>query len=327
MLIDLDAGLAAILERRMTQYPQHTNRISQLDDPCLRRLYYHRHDWQVQAPPDKGLAGIFATGNILEPVIERICSEIGAASTPPWRIVGSQTATKDRLLERYTISGTVDGFLQVQVDSHWETVGVVDIKTCSPNIYPRLIDFGSLVRYPWTRKWRGQLMLYALANNLGRCYLMLVNKTNLYDLRLIEFPLDLDYAEGLLQKAETINKAVAAGEPPAGVNDPDECPRCPFSSFCAPAVGTGGNLQVVVNDELEAVLERLDELAPATKEAKELERTRDSLLVKGQDVAVGRFLVTWKQGVVRRTAQPASEGVQWRKKIVVGPGTAGDTTT
>jgi len=63
----------------------------------------------------------------------------------------------------------------------------------------------------------------------------------------------------------------------------------------------------------------LDELSPAATEYGELEDLRDKMLVEGQDVACGRFLVTWKELTVNRKAAEASTSTQWRKKIVATP--------
>lgn len=313
--IDITAGLKQLLGSRKKLYPQHVNRISALDDPCLRRLYYMRHDWREATPIDDGLQGIFETGTILEPVIERIVLEVGMASNPRWRIVGSQTPTDDSLLKKYQISGTIDGFLQVEIDGKWVTLGVVDIKTMSPNIFPAINDYRSLNRYPWTRRYRGQLMLYALAHNLDRCFILLVNKTNLYSMKIIDFPLDMEYCERLLNKAQAVNEAIETETPPDGINDPDECPRCRFYSFCHPDLTTGGNLIVSDNEDFEAVLERLAELKPTAKEYADLEKTRDSMLVQGQDVACGRWIITWKKVIAEYKAREARNVEQWRKKI------------
>ena len=315
MIPDITTGIAAVLDGKKRLFPQHVNRISAMDDPCLRRLYYRRHDWDKAEPTPSSLRGIFETGNLLEPVIERIVSEIGQASTPRWRLVGSQTTSNDALLKQYQIAGSIDGFLQVENDGQWETLGVVDIKTMSPNIYPQINSYDDLARYPWTRGYRGQLMLYALAHDLEHCFILPVNKGNLYDLKLIAFPIDMAYLDGLLAKATAVNGAIEAEVPPEGVNDPDVCQRCAWYLFCAPSIETGGNLQVIDDAELEAVLDRLDELGGAVAEYKSLEKTRDQMLTKGQDVACGDFLVTWKKSIVRHKARDASETEQWRKKI------------
>jgi len=305
-----------VLRRDRSNYPVYVNRISQLDDPCCRRLYYERTAWDKKSPPDDGLLGTFATGNALEPVIERIVSTLGEASKPQFRIIASQSATTDDLLHMYQISGRIDGLWQTKENGDWQTEGVVDIKTCHPNIFNQLTDYASLSKYPWTQKYRGQLMLYSFAYNLEHCILLFVNKANLYQIKAIPFDLDYGYLETLLQKAETVNKAVDAQEPPAKLNDPDTCPRCPFLSLCCPDFTSKGNLKIEDNEELEAVLYRLNELEPAHAEYKELEKQRDAILVKGRDIVCGPFMVTWTHIEGTRKPSPGGRYEQWRKKIM-----------
>lgn len=326
--IDLASGLHDILAAKKGPRPQHVNRISSLDDPCVRRLYYARAAWDKGSPIDDTLQGIFETGTILEPVIGRILSEVGEAGRPPWRIVGSQVRTRDSLLAKYEISGQIDGFLEAaNGNGTWTTLGVVDIKTMSAHSFAAVREYEDLARYPWTRRWRGQLMLYALAHDLERCFILGVNKTNLYDMRLIEFPLDMEYCEGLLKKAEVVNEAIASGEPPAGVNDPDICPDCPWYAFCAPDLATGGRLTISTSEELAAVLDRLEELKATKAEIASLEAERDSMLLPSENVACGDWLVTWKKLEIHYKAQEARTVEQWRKKIVraAGPKQGGKT--
>jgi len=282
MAVDFSDGLAAVLEPRKRAFPCHVNRISSIDGPCERKLYYQRVAWDKATPIDDGLAGVFQTGNVLEPVIERIVSEVGAASDPPWRVVGAQTPTNDKLLKKYQIAGSIDGFLQVREEAtdRWVTAGVVDIKTSSQNVYPQINSYADLGKFRWTRGYRGQLMLYAFAHDLERCYILFVNKGNLYDLKMIEFGVDLAYVERLLQRAERVNDAIKAEDPPEGVNDPDVCPDCPWLAHCAPSYETGGNLRVIDDVELEGVLDGLDALSSGMKAYKDLEKQRDLMLTR-----------------------------------------------
>lgn len=315
--IDIQSGIREVLSPKKKVYPCHVNRISALDDPCLRRLYYMRAAWDKAMPIDDSLAGVFETGNVFEPAIERIVSEVGMASTPPWRIVGTQMATNDNLLREYQISGTIDGFLQVQ-NGTWKTEGVVDIKTASPNIFPQLTDYAALGRYPWTRKYRGQLMLYSLAHNMERCFILFVNKSNLFDMRLVEFGLDMAYCDTLLEKAKVVNAAIVANAPPPQINDPDECPKCAWFSYCRPDLDSKGNLKFIENEELAGIFDRMAEIESAADEYAELEKARDALLVKGQDIACGQWLIQWKSMTKHFKAQPAKEAFdreEWRKSI------------
>ena len=314
-MIDIQSGIAAVLAGKRKLFPCHTNRASSIDDPCERRLFYRRTAWDKAAPVPDSLQGVFATGNILEPVIERIASEVGQASTPPWRIVGSQMPTNSAALTAHEITGSIDGLLQVQeADGRWVTVGVVDVKTMSGNVYPQIDTYDDLSKYPWTKGYRGQLMVYAVGHGLERCYILAVNKNSLFDMKLITFQVDPDYVQRLFDKADRVNAAIKANEPPDGVNDPAICTRCPWFAFCAPPVATGGNLEIIDNGELEEVLSRMEELQPTAKEYDDLEKARDLMLTKGKDVVVGSFMVMWKK----------TRGGQWRKRIARMGGTVAE---
>jgi hypothetical protein len=318
MEINIQSGIASVLASKKKMFPQHVNRISAMDDPCLRRLFYMRTAWDKAEKTDDNLQGVFETGTILEPVIERIVSEVGQASSPRWRIVGTQTTTNDELLKKYQISGTIDGFLQVESDGKWETVGVCDIKTMSPNVFPQVNSYDDLMKYSWTRRYRGQLMLYSLAHNIENCFILAVNKSNLFDMKLIQFQVDMQYCENLLQKASIVNQAVKKDTAPDGINDPKECPRCKFYSYCCPPISTGGNMEMVDNPELEAILNRISELEPQADEYDELVKSRDKILIQGHDVTCGNWIVQWNKVEKSFKPQPAKDGftrTEWRKTI------------
>lgn len=329
--IDVGQGIHAVLQREKKRFPLHRNRISQMGDPCLRFLYYARHDWDKAKETDDGLQGVFETGKVLESVIDNIASEVGLNSDPPWRIVGTHIATNDKMLNGYEISGTIDGFIQIrsnEVEGRtsqtigrqvWTTRGVMDRKTMSGNIYPRINSLEDLKRYPWTKKYKAQLMLYALAHDLEDCFILAVNKNNLYQMKLIHFPVDLGYCEELLQRANTVNLALLEEIPPEGINDGNQCPKCDFFAHCCPDISTGGNLKIIINDELEGILCLMEELEEAAEEYKELDKTLVKMLTKGQDVVCGNYLVTWKMTTREYSEQPAKAAratESWSKTII-----------
>jgi hypothetical protein len=216
----------------------------------------------------------------------------------------------DALFRKYQITGTIDGILQVENEAgQWPNVAVLDGKTMSGNIYPQLNTYQDLGKYPWTRKYRGQLGLYALAFNLEYCAILATNKQNIFQQKFIHWKIDLGYLEGLLQKAQAVNKALDRGEPPPRITDSPVCERCQWLAYCCPNRALTGNLKIVDNGELEAVMDRMSELSEAADEYRDLEKLRDGMLTKGQDVAVGAWLITWKQsinGAWRKTIQSAA---------------------
>ena len=111
-MIAIAEDVARLLEDRQRAWPCHTNRSSSMGHPCTRHLVYARTSWDKASSIDPFLAGIFATGNVLEGPIARILSEAGEKASPPWRIIGGQQAISDALLKEHQITGHIDGLLQ-----------------------------------------------------------------------------------------------------------------------------------------------------------------------------------------------------------------------
>jgi hypothetical protein len=106
---------------------------------------------------------------------------------------------------QYQITGHIDGVIQTEINKQWVNLAVCDIKTCSPHVFDSMNSFEDLEKYPWTKKYRGQLYIYMLGMNIDKGCLIFCNKQNLYQMKTIWFELDYGYAEGLLCRAENIN--------------------------------------------------------------------------------------------------------------------------
>lgn len=307
MIPDIQDALQIAVSSRKSVYPNHVNRISELDHDCKRYLYYSRTAWDKSAPPSDYLQGVFETGKVLETVIvSNYNTEIGPKTIPPTRIVGTQTTThRDKLLEDYKISGTIDGFLQSCEHDVWKTIAVIDIKTCSPNTYRTLNVLADLTRYPWTKKYCGQVTLYALGTDIPHCAILLVNKANIWDMHTIDWPLDLGFAEELLQKAKVINEAVEAQKPPEKINRPDLCEGCRFEAHCMPELTIGKDVRHVEDPTLIGMIDRMLELKEFKSEHDRLNKQINSMLIQGQDIFAGKYLIKWSQ----------DKNGRWSKKI------------
>ena len=290
-----------------------SNWASGLADPCLRRMTYYRTHWQMQTKPEPFLQGIFETGNAIELQTIADLNEVGRLARPRWMLIKGALKYNDSLFKDYQIGARPD--VALLYDD--KLVGVVEIKSMNPNTFRQVYDLDSLNKYRWTRGYRAQLTMYLLGANQETGWLLLVNKSNHYDVKWIKVTLDYEYAESLLGKCKIVNEAVANGIEPEKINDPDECPNCCFNSVCCPEYSTGGNLEVVDNTELEFTMEEIARLKPAADEYKDYEKQRDVLLVKGNDVVCGRFMVLWKK--IKATRKPSTGGEYefYRKKIIV----------
>lgn len=300
-----------------------SNWASLLGGHCLRQLVYYRTDWDKLTPPDTRLQGIFNTGTKLERVVKNILNEVGRDAKPQWELVESGIKLNDKLLAEFQIGSEPDTFLKVWPETNngerSRILGPVDLKSCHPNIFAQLDGMETFKRYVWMESYIPQLTIYEIGSNFETGWFLFFNKTNLWDCKLIEVPLDYALAENLLKKAKTVNEHIASETLPDKINDANTCPRCPFFSFCCPDITTGGNLQIIDNEELTAILDRMAEVEPAADEYAELEKARDKILTKGQDIACGNWLITWRKIVKHFKSQSAKDAFdreEWHKTIV-----------
>ncbi|RLF47122.1 MAG: hypothetical protein DRN20_06355 [Thermoplasmata archaeon] len=239
------------------------------------------------------MQGRFETGNHLEGVIDTIVQEVGEASEPQWRIVGQQMPTVDELLRKYEISGTIDGILQVKNDGKWVSLGVIDKKTASSHVFDSINCENDLNKYPWTAKYKAQVLLYTFAYNFDQGFLLFVRKDNLYDMKIITLDMDYEYIEQLLQKASKVNEAVRKGEPPPKINDIKICPKCPFYAYCAPELVMGQDIEMIDDKQIVALLDELEEIKEAVARAREIKKKLEELLPRGKDIVVGKYIITY----------------------------------
>lgn len=299
--------------------PQYVHRISNVGHPCERFLYYCIHDWEKAKPLDPYALGAMRTGSLLEEKLLTIFNnEIGPRCSPQLSIRQYQTPTRDKLLEEYKISGTFDGVLvETSADGKNKSLGIVDIKTCSPTAFDAYDDLDSLKIHSWSSLYAAQVMLYAFSCNYDKGFLLFVNKSNLYQWKCIEVPIDLELVEQILQKCKRVNECLAAnGEPPARLNQSFWCKQCKFEHYCLPeyeAVGNG--LKVNEDEHLDNLVSRIIDLKPLAKEYEDcLKRFKESV-VQGQDMIFEKAMVRWKEIHGVRQPQPGGEYSYWRMTL------------
>lgn len=292
------------LLERSKAYPQHTNRISSMGGPCERLLTYNRTHWQEGGGIDTGLKGIFQTGNELEPVIERIIGNAGRNAAPRWRIVGGQMPIVDKFFASHQLTGTIDGKIQIEFDqASWIDYGAADIKTCSQWTFDRFTYPSDLRRDKdhFGYKWYVQLTLYAFGLNLDRCVLLMVNKNNLFVVKAIEWNIDYDLVEEMVQRADRINFAVEAWREngddsmhPPKLDRPKVCRNCKFAHVCNPTLEYEGNA-IFEDDEAEALLDAKFALENDAKQHHSVCSQLKDVLPLAPVLIVGDYVVKAKQ--------------------------------
>ncbi len=289
------------------------NWVSSLGDICERRLVYWRIMGDMALDTPAGLRGIFGTGNLLAPiVIEQILNPFGRRQSPTWEILGRETKPRDALFTKLAISGRVDGIRHVaDATGRMQPYNVVELKSMNPNIFAGIHGIDDLGKWHWAAKYPDQLLLYMLGYEMVERpgWLILFNKANLYEMRIIEVPFDESRADVLLRRAERINTHIDADSLPRQIRRPDICEHCPFLPHCAPRLqGDPDDAPEIYkpteHPELADLLQRYVDLEQASREAGRVNRALTARLVKGQTVICGDIVVRWE-----------TRGKKWSKKI------------
>lgn len=306
----LQQAINVSLESDKETWPVKSNWVSMLADKCDRKLAYNRTHWEKKPSVSNNLQGIFNTGNEMEDHIKEIVNEVGKKGTPQFRIDGERSSKRDKFMERYQIGHQKDVNLYMKENKRWKKVAVVDLKSASPYTFSALSDIASLDKFPWTKKYYGQAMMYALAEEIDTAGLLFINKTNWYQMLLMLFPIDYGYCESLIKKAEKTNAVLALHNAavdsgkykklgdenkyfPAHIKDVAHCLDCQFLQICNPPLESTGNLEVLDDEEMIATVKRRQELAPMKKEFELLDKHIKATLVKGQDLIAGDHSIFW----------------------------------
>jgi hypothetical protein len=275
-------------------YARTANRASELGLACdTWHDLAHQKPELMQLPP-LPLLKIFRIGTALEKPNLRLIEDAGLKIIEQGR---QFTQTK------YRISGHIDAKIGVPILRNIPIP--LETKTCSPGTF-RMIkamkeetgDWHGMLdsKYIFLRKYPGQLQTYELQDNSEWGAWFFFEKTA-GDFFFWIAPLDLEYAESLLQRAERINADCDAGRIAEPVRK-DLCDGCEFErSFCFVGKDFGPGYDFIMDIESIALwtekLERRYELKPLASEYEDLdEEIKD--FFKGRKTVVGNWLIESK---------------------------------
>ena len=293
----------AILEskrKKISSYPVHSNRASDLGNPCVRYHVYNRTRWGEKTLHNASLQSIFDLGNDFEQIALRELQEAGI------RIIEQQRSFE---WKDYQITGHVDGLVQVNGGAY-----PIEIKSMSPFVFDSIQDITSLTKgkYAYLRRYPTQLNLYMLMKGIDKAVFLFKNKsTGAYK----EVWMDLDYqlGEETLQRAEAINAHVKDGTLPERIANDSQCEDCPFIHICIPD-HTGQEVEILDDGELVELLTRHEELKETVKEYNEIDGTLKKKLEGRDKLMVGPFFITGKYIEKKSFTMPESR--YWSRKVV-----------
>lgn len=284
--------------KKISSYPVHSNRASDLGNPCVRYHVYNRTRWSEKSLHDVGLQSVFDLGNDFEAIALKELAEAGV------KVIEQQRSFE---WKDYQITGHVDGLVMVDDKAY-----PLEIKSMSPFVFDTIQDINSLTKgkYGYLRKYPTQLNLYMLMKGIDKAVFLFKNKsTGAYK----EVWMDLDYelGEETLKRAEAINAAIANDDLPLRIADDSQCEDCPFVHICLPD-HKGAEVEIDTG-ELATMLDRLDELKPIVREYDEIDEQVKKAVEGREKVIAGGWFVTGKWQERKEMTMKASRF--WRRQV------------
>lgn len=281
-------------------YPCNNLRASNLGHPCERYLYLLIKHWDEQKPHDVGLQAIFDLGNTIEEHTIKNIQEAGFEVITP-----TQRSWK---IDKPLITGRED----IRIKDENGELLPVEIKGLSPFEYDKLNsvdDFFKSKRY-YVRGYPAQLQIYMYYFEKEKGFFALTNKLT-GQTKFIEMPFDYAYAESLLQKAERIYKALQTNIAPDTCDDVSVCENCSMQHLCGNVKRIPADIEL--DDELENLINRKQELATAKREYEEVDKEIKAKVGEREKVITGSYLIT--RNKVERKAYTVEARTEYRLNI------------
>lgn len=296
----VNEALRESLEKQIKVYPCNNLRASNLGHPCERYLYLLIKHWDEQKPHDAGLQSIFNLGNAMEAftidTIKAAGYEVITPTVRSWKI------------ENPLVTGRED----IRIKAENGELIPVEIKGLSPQEWAKLNtveDFFQSKKY-YVRGYPAQLQMYMLHFGKEYGFFALTNKLT-GQTKFIEMRFDYEYAEGLLQKAERIYKALETETPPECCDDISVCEGCGLQHICGECRRVPADLEL--DGELDELIDRKQELSEAKREYERVDKQIKERVGERDKIISGKYLITRTSFTKKAFTVP--ESVQYRVNI------------
>ena len=298
----INAKLFKAKADKIQVYPCNNLRASNLGHPCERYLYLLIKHWDEQKPHDVGLQNIFDLGNTLEEHTIKNITEAGFEVITPtvrsWKIDVK--------------GGIITGREDIRIKDENGELIPVEIKGISPFEYDKLNSVEDFLKSKraYIQGYPAQLFIYMLKFGKETGFFALTNKLT-GETKFIEVPLDYDYGEKMLSKAERIYAALEANTPPEACDDISICEGCPLAHICGECRRVPADIDL--DDELDALIKKKESLAAAKKEYEETDSEIKKRVGEREKVITGGYLIERRKTV--RKAFSVPESVTYRLTI------------
>lgn len=272
-----------IMKGAYTPKPRWSNWAGDLGFPCDTYQSLCRLKGELKPIPDVRLMKIFRTGTIAEDPNYELIKKAGIEIYD--RIGSYQWREKE-------ISGRLDFKIKIPhpfADSKATDNKIIiplEHKATSPNSFEsilRLKKNGESMTNSeqfWVRKYPGQLTMYDIMDNSEFGEFFFYNKQS-GDFFFWLIPLDLEYGEELLQRAERSNLNVKNNTIPKSEFSKN-CQGCDFErTYCFPDRDYGEGFQFINDEEICQKFDTLKELEKDRDKAKKYETLKSELMGTG----------------------------------------------
>lgn len=292
---------------------------SNLNVDCPREMYHAIVNWDARPDPDPDLQELMRNGNVASKAARLLLEEMGYTLV---ETEGPIEPFRDKA-GRVVISGRVDYVLV-----HEGQKIPLEAKDVETWMFENLNTYEDLDRFKWTRKWRGQILVYLLQKNLpgrepvpeGAVLLHSRGRLKFIDVVLEDH---LEDAEGALRAAESVARAVVDATPPPFAKDPTVCRGCwAFGRVCNPPVEEQGAAVLDTDGELYALLaERSDTQEAHRRYEAADKRAKEIVKALEVDAAIcGEYAISVTDRPVKAEAKPRPARVDRIVKIVRAAG-------
>lgn len=298
----IGASWATYLTRGQRPMAPHPHVYASAWRVCDRRMVYEMAQADKLPPWPPELLAKFRRGDDRERDLLADLTRIGRDAEPAFKLIGQQERFELRdHKSRVAIVGKVDARLEVDGRR-----APLEVKAWSPQLVDRIDTFADLFESPWTRSGAHQLLAYLYG--AGEPYgFMLLDRSGIPRLLPVELEPNLDRVEEFLTKAELALDHLQAGTLPDFLaDDAAECRRCPwYGHTCNPPLTAIG--ATLLNDpDLEAALERREQLKPAADEFEDLDKDIKGRLRGVESGIAGKFQILGQWGKQSRVELPAN---------------------
>lgn len=218
---------------------------SNVNYDCQREMYHAIVNWDARPDPAPAVQELMRNGNVASKAARLLLEEMG------YTLIETEGPIEPfrNKAGRIVYTGRIDYILVLDGQKI-----PLEAKDVDSFMFERLSTYEDLEHYRWTRKWRGQILLYLLQKNQPEGAVLLHSRGRL---KLIPVILEerLQDAERALQIGEEVEAAVRAKTPPPFTKDPTICRGCwAFGRVCNPPIEEQGAAVLEPDGELYEVL-------------------------------------------------------------------------